>query len=142
MEYRWNKFPNFCAGVLYIMSKNTAIQLLRKFEEAPRQNYIWIEDTYLTGKKCVLFKLKNEPCIIIFVIFLKIGILLSLLAIPRINIDNAEYGQAIIKIEKVDFNDYLAGFTHDMSYDSKFELWQHHFVEHSCINKNSTDCLL
>ena len=49
MEYIWNEFPTFCVGFFYLMSKNTAIQLLTKFEEAPRQNYIWIEDVYLTG---------------------------------------------------------------------------------------------
>ena len=139
MEYIWNEFPTFCVGFFYLMSKNTAIQLLTKFEEAPRQNYIWIEDVYLTG-----LLLNNFFLSIILLLdnpFALLGILPSLLAIPRINIDNDEYGQAIIEITKVNFNNYLAGFSHNLSYDGILELWNYHFVEHSCINKNSKDCL-
>ena len=32
------------------MSKKTAVKLFKKFEETVHQNYISIEDVYLTGK--------------------------------------------------------------------------------------------
>ena len=51
MEYRWNKYPDFCIGIFYAMSKNIAVKLFKKFEETVSQNYISIEDVYLTGKK-------------------------------------------------------------------------------------------
>ena len=49
MEYRWNKYPDFCIGIFYAMSKSIAVKLFKKFEETVHQNYISIEDVYLTG---------------------------------------------------------------------------------------------
>ena len=74
--------------------------------------------------------------------FSSLGILPSLLDIPRINIDTPEFGQPILQLFKPEFNNYLAGYSHTISNDERERLWNHHFVENSCVTKNGDHCLL
>ena len=49
-EYSPNLFPNYCLGEIYIMSDKSAFKLLNTFLKTYSDNYLWIEDAYITGR--------------------------------------------------------------------------------------------
>ena len=49
MEYIKDEYPTFCYGPLYVMNRWVMKTLFDLFAATFKENYIWIEDVYLTG---------------------------------------------------------------------------------------------
>ena len=48
-EYLQDEYPPFCVGTTYIMSLTVATYLVDLFKASFKENYLWIEDVYITG---------------------------------------------------------------------------------------------
>ena len=49
LDWPKDTFPGFCVGPSYILSIKTATKLYKAFEEVFEDNFLWIEDVYITG---------------------------------------------------------------------------------------------
>ena len=56
MEWPYDNYPEYCLGVTYMMSPKVMEKLLSSFKKTMKENYIWMEDIYITG---ILPKLSN-----------------------------------------------------------------------------------
>ena len=49
MEWPADSYPDFCKGMIYIMSLQNTLKMLKSFEATMTEFYIWMEDVYITG---------------------------------------------------------------------------------------------
>ena len=49
MEWKPNNYPEFCTGMVYIMSPENTKKIVASFEATMGETYIWMEDVYITG---------------------------------------------------------------------------------------------
>ena len=57
MEWMEKTFPDYCSGSAYVLTPNIGENLFQTFLRLFKDNYIWIEDVYLTGQQS---DLKNQ----------------------------------------------------------------------------------
>merc|ERR1711935_991193 len=49
MEWLPNTYPLSCSGPMYMMSPKITMRIFDLFSSTLKEDYIWIEDIYLTG---------------------------------------------------------------------------------------------
>ena len=44
---RQERFPSFCGGLAYFMTKSAVINIVKSYSEG--QDYLWLDDVFITG---------------------------------------------------------------------------------------------